>query len=157
MTKEIELKDGIVVIVDDDDYENVSNCKWYLLKNRDHMYAIGKVNGKFMYLHRFIMEPENGMVVDHINRSGLDCRKENMRVCTNSQNMMNSKSFNGKSHKYKGIEKHRNKWRARIAVSGKLMYLGSFETAKEAAEAYDKKAIETYGEYARTNKMEGLL
>ena len=98
------------------------------------------------------------MQVDHINGNTLDNRKENLRLCTNQQNAMHrGKTKNNKSG-YKGvrymkkkkgmINEHSKPWQAQIYLNQKQIYLGCYKTPEEAARAYDKKAIELFGEYA---------
>ena len=94
------------------------------------------------------------LMVDHINRNGLDNTRKNLRICTRSENLMNSKKpeLNSTS-KYKGVNKCGNSWRAEIRLNRKGFYLGKFKTEKEAALAYNKKAIELFGEFARLNEV----
>ena len=92
--KEISLTKGLVAIIDDEDFERVSRYKWVSLKNKRTVYASRssdlKGGKKTMYMHRFIMNPPSDMQVDHINGDGLDNRRVNLRVCTQSQNLKNS-------------------------------------------------------------------
>ena len=73
--------------VDDSDYELLSKYRW----NYTNGYAQGKVNGKLIGMHRFIMRTPKGMVTDHINHDTLDNRRANLRICTHAQNMANRK------------------------------------------------------------------
>jgi hypothetical protein len=92
--------------------------------------------------------------IDHINGDKTDNRIENLRNCTVQENNFNKESTGGKS-KYKGVylEKARNLWCASICASGKRSYLGRFKTEKEAALAYNVKAIELHGEFAYLNEV----
>jgi hypothetical protein len=94
------------------------------------------------------------MLVDHKDRNGLNNQKENLRICDYSKNAQNSKRnpIYGSSN-YKGVYlyKRTNKYRANIKLKGKRIYLGYFDSDKEAALAYNKKAIELFGEYACLN------
>jgi hypothetical protein len=104
-------------------------------------------------MHRLIMNPPEGMHVDHINGDGLDNRRENLRIVTPQQNCANSrKTIMGQS-RFKGVAwcAGANKWRAYIAVDRKQQHLGLFADEIAAAEAYDKRAKEVWGEYARLN------
>lgn len=155
MAKEIPLTQGYVAIVDDEDYELVSKYKWCLSggKYKRAVTSI-KSNGKniLVYMHRLIMNPPEGYVVDHINGDGLDNRRNNLRIATHRQNIINSKARIGTS-KFKGVfwDKSSNSWRARIRNSYKWIDLGHYDNEIEAAIAYDKRAYELWGEYARTN------
>ncbi len=147
----IELTQGMTAIVDDEDFERVSLHSWSYKKTG---YAEAKINGEKVYLHRFIMNAKKGDEVDHKRTGfpdhGLDCQKENLRFCTRSQNAANSEKKTGASG-YKGVEKVGIKWRASIRNNNKLIHLGMFWTPEDAARAYDKKAVELFGEFARTN------
>jgi hypothetical protein len=100
-----------------------------------------------MLMHRFIMSTPDGMDTDHKNGNTLDNRKANLRICTTSQNMMNTTKRNG-SNTYKGVYKTRyGTFNARI----KTMYLGTFVSEKDAAESYNQAAKKMFGEFAKLN------
>lgn len=158
--KEIELSRGMKSVIDDDDFERVSKFKWYARTNNgSKFYAAASIPGtksKKMYLHRFIMDAPKGLQVDHINGDTLDNRKENLRICTIQENLRNKKG----KREYKGAiyaGKGRNlkkPWSARISFEGRNLYLGHYETAEEAARAYDEAAKKYYGEFAKLNFTE---
>jgi hypothetical protein len=107
--------------------------------------------GKAVYLHKLCAGPHDGFEVDHVNHNKLDNRTENLRLATRQQNGAWRKHYNSG---LKGVRKHRHKWVARISIFGREKHLGSFETQEQAARAYDAAAVEAYGEFAYTNKME---
>ena len=122
---------------------------------------------KMIFLHILILERihgsrhtwPKGLVCDHINGDGTNNTKENLRRCTRAENGRNAKrNINNKSG-YKGVSYNTrlDKWVAQIAIDGRAIYLGSFNTPEEAARTYDEAAIEHHGEFARTNKDLGLL
>jgi hypothetical protein len=114
-------------------------------------YADGKK--KRIYLHRVIasrMGLGAGMV-DHINRNGMDCRRENLRTATKGQNMANGTKRRNNTSGFKGVVWSAGKWVARIKNDGKMYYLGRFVDAADAARAYDAKATEVHGEFACLN------
>src|ERR1700752_3556475 len=114
-------------------------------------YLIISINGVQSRLHKLIMNsPDN--VVDHKNGKLLDCRKENLRVCTQGNNVRNkSMSANNKSG-YKGVFLAQGKyWAASIVHNYKKIHLGYHQTPVLAAIAYNKKALELFGEFANLN------
>ena len=155
--KEIELTQGQVALVDDDMYHELIKWKWYAIwnKNTDSFYVarkipkIGIYPRKILRMHRFIMDAPDGMVVDHINHDTLDNRRENLRVCTNSQNMMNSRKYISNTSGYKGVcwVKKSGKWVARISINKKQTVLGYFTCPKEASKAYCAASRKYHGEY----------
>jgi hypothetical protein len=170
------------ILLDDKDYELVTNVpwSWYLrkfkYKDKEKWYGEAKLskNKVLKYkelfpdhyiapsgcimMHKFIMNAPKGMCVDHINHNGLDNRRENLRICTYSQNAQNKRKRVDSGTGYKGVYqysekyKHRKKFKAYIRPKGqKQIHLGSYLTAEEAARAYDKKAKELFGDYAQIN------
>lgn len=115
------------------------------------------VKGKQQLAHRLIFLYHHGYLpkyIDHINNDRLDNRIENLRECTNQQNGFNSNRGRGKS-RYKGVawSKGSRKWRAYINNHYKQLHLGLFTCEHEAAKAYNKKARELYGEFAKLNEI----
>jgi len=104
-------------------------------------------------MHRVILDAPMNMLVDHINGNGLDNRRENLRICTNTENLRNRGKDRDNTSGYKGvvIKKGEKKFRAQIRVNQKTIHLGSFSTPEEAARAYDDAAREYFGEFAWTN------
>lgn len=150
--KEISLTQGMVALVDDEDYEMVLQYKWSLVKGRNTYYAEQKRRVKYRHMHRFIMNTPKGMIVDHLDGNGLNNQKYNMRNCTYSQNNQNRMNRNSEKFGYQGVTRRgSNKFYAYIRYKTKLAHLGVYSTAEQAAEAYNKKAVELYKESARLN------
>jgi len=148
----IPLTRGRFTIVDAADYEWLGAHKWFASLRKHTFYACRNGGRTLLLMHRVIMEPPKGMVVDHINGNGLDNRRSNLRVCTNAQNVRNSRP-KGSTSRFKGVY-HREdmrKWCARIYHAGRQVHLGNFEDERQAARAYDRKALELFGEYAYLN------
>ena len=148
--REIPITKGMVAIVDDEDYEYLSKWKWYYSCG----YAKRKIwkNGiaRSMSMHRDILKPTRELHIDHINHNGLDNRKNNLRLCTQSQNMGNSIMRSDNTSGKRGViwNKGRHKWMAQINCGGKHFYLGLFVNMEDACNVYDKKAEELFGEYS---------
>jgi hypothetical protein len=158
--KQIELSQGLSTIVDDDDFDLLVGMRWHATKMgtkaRPLFYAvrnitIAKNKGRLELMHRVIMQAPKGMVVDHKNSNTLDNRKENLRLCTQGENMKNIRSGPNK-YGYRGISKTSpNTFVASIRVKAKAKYLGNFSSAEEAARAYDAAALNYFGEFAKLN------
>jgi hypothetical protein len=147
--KQIPVGDGLCAYVDAADYEWLSQWTWGLHNG----YASRYKNGKLVFMHREIMQPPKGKIVDHENHNKLDNTRTNLRVCTQQENMRNTGKRNGASSRFRGVSYSRRygKWRARIWFEGKCTDLGLFTDEVEAARAYDRKAVELFGEFARLN------
>ena len=151
--KMIELTWGKYAIVDAEDCDLLSSYKWCAVKKDQTWYAYTlTIEGKRLPMHRLIMDEPKGLFVDHRDHNGLNNRKSNLRLCTQSQNNMNIRPI-GKTSRYKGVcwHKRRNKFIARIQIDGKRIHIGCFDDEIDAAKAYDKKAKELFGEFAYLN------
>jgi len=147
--KEIQLTQGKVALVDDEDFEYLSQWKWYAYKSNSTFYVEREYIGKAIKMHRLLMNTPNGMLVDHIDHNGLNNQKSNLRNCTHGQNMQNRRPY-GKS-KYKGVIFSQNRFRAQITLGKRNLYLGRYKSEIEAAKAYDEVAKKHYGEFANLN------
>ena len=150
---QIPLSQGKFATVDDADLEWLSRSRWSVCKH-GCKYAVRRTrrDGKATTerMHRAIMDAPPGMQVDHINGDTLDNRRCNLRLCTNGQNKQNSRGSR-KSSPYKGVILSHGRWVASIRRNGRTIYLGQYGTPEDAARAYDSKARELFGEFARCN------
>jgi hypothetical protein len=161
--RRIPLTRGKYAIVDQDDFERLNKYKWQAGRSSRSgtFYAArstwDKVNKKkrTIKMHREILNPPHPLVVDHINHSGLDNRKANLRPATKSQNTINKpiKKRKGAHSKYLGVtwQKSINKWQAQIRAEGKHKVIGYFDDEITAAKAYDKAARKFHREFAVLN------
>lgn len=160
--KEIELSNGMVALVDDEDFDRVNQFSWHHDAGRAFRNVVKTTNKivsrKTQKMHRFILELSDPQIkVDHKNRNALDNRKENLRIATTSQNNANKEKYLGDcSSKYKGVyySKDRNKWMAYIRIDGKMKNLGRFSLEEDAALAYNRAALEAFGEFAVLNQLD---
>ena len=149
-------------LVDEENYEGLSNRTWHLDR---HNYAVTNakksdgVGRTSFYMHRMVLKPEPGLVTDHRNSNTLDNRRSNLRACRQSENTANR----GKGRKietssrFKGVwyRKDRDRWSAYIG-GGSLYrrnWLGCYATEEEAARAYNEAAKALYGEFAQLNDV----
>jgi hypothetical protein len=155
--KIIPLTNNEFTIVDDENFDRFSKYKWHLDKRGRRLYAkrdiVIEEKRTTIYMHQEIIIVPNGLEIDHKNSNGLDNRKENLRICNRTQNNGNRRKRLNCSSKYKGVSWNngKKKWQSAITVYGKTMYLGRFNDEIKAAEVYDDKAIEIFGEFSRLN------
>lgn len=156
--KTIPLSKNRNAIVDDSDYELLNGYKWccdsknYAMRSEKRS-ETGRQKRSVVYMHRVIMKAKKGVQVDHINGDSLDNRKTNLRLASHSENMRNRKLQKNNTTGYKGVwyNKKRQKYIATIKTNGQSRTIKSADTALEAAEAYNKRALELYGDFARLN------
>jgi len=157
--RKIWLTQCKLTIVSPEDFETLNSHKWHVTGCDKNFYAIrylGQINGKkkFISMHRFIMHPPTGLVVDHVDGVGLNNTRTNLRIATIAQNTYNCrKTYRKTRSQYKGVcyDTHRNIFRADIRYKCKRRFLGHFDNETDAAKAYDKAAIELFGDYANLN------
>ena len=154
--KRIKLTKGQFALVDNEDFDKLNQWKWQIQNDRRTFYArtrqrIGKKRPSFR-MHRVIMKAKKGQQIDHRDGNGLNNQKSNLRFCTRSQNHMNEGPRGGTS-KFKGVSWHKRikKWTCQIKSSQRQRHIGYFDNEIEAAKAYDRAAIELFGEFARPN------
>ncbi len=142
-------------LIDDDVYQKIKHKKWFV---NNKGYAAARVDGKYALLHRYILGlgADDKCFVDHINCNRLDNRLSNLRTCTFTENIRNKPVYKNNVSGFKGVNRRINSdgslsFRARIRCDKKLIQLGTYRTALEAALAYDAKALELFGEFAHLN------
>ncbi|MCL2925329.1 MAG: hypothetical protein MGF17_12115 [Trichodesmium sp. MAG_R04] len=152
MSKKILITRGQIVIVDEQDYQELSQHKWYLIDGFAARTIKKNDKRTTIYMHRVIMDAPMGISVYHINHNKLDNQRENLRLVKGSARMHRRPSVKHSS-KYRGVYwcKDKCKWIAEIKVYKKQIRLGRFEVEKDAAVAYDEAARKYYGSLARTN------
>jgi len=159
--KEIKLTQGKVALVDDDMFDFLNQWRWHYVKPKDSRtgYAARTVGPKYhtkmIYMHTLIMHTPSGMEVDHNDHNGCNNQRYNLRNCTSSQNKMNGILPRTNTSGYKGVswDKRYHTWYAHIKINGKNIFLGNFDNPRDAARAYNEKAIELFGEFAQLNDV----
>lgn len=151
---------GKITYIDDDKIHLIEGYNLGLkISGLTHYVSINK-GRQIEKLHRFILMSEGfdlrGWQVDHKDRNGLNNVRDNLRICTSSQNCINisirSNNFSG----YKGVSwnKKMRKWSASITYHRIKMHLGYFNDVKDAANAYNKAALNLFKQFAWLNPIE---
>lgn len=177
MTKTIPLSQGKVALVDDQDFEWLSQFRWcywgtYAMRyERNREKSDQQAKRRPIQMHRAIlrkMHPRriDGLMSDHISGDRLDNRRCNLRVCTPVQNSQNRIGKRKSYTAYKGVfpvnadyrgirrrSKTRKPWVTVIVVNGEIKRFGPFVSDTEAALAYNTEALEHFGEFAQLNEM----
>ena len=147
-------RQGNSCLIDKEDYEKISQGYWS--KYQDSNYFCSCIQGIKYWLHRYIVNAEEGQYVDHINNNFNDYRKKNLRLCNNAENNRNRGLQKNNTSGYPGVgwAKREQKWRVRIKIDGKEKHLGYFDSIDDAIKT--KKAAEEkyFGEYSYENSQQ---
>jgi|WetSurMetagenome_2_1015567.scaffolds.fasta_scaffold51455_5 hypothetical protein len=151
---------GYEIQIDHDELWRLQEHSYCVHKRKTHFYIRRGGNPPY-YLHREIMDTPKGMVCDHINGDTFDCRKKNLRNCTDFENYKNyPKPITNKSG-YKGVHcdnrLKKNKWIAQISINNHNTYIGSFSTPELAYKAYLKESKKYHGCFARKEITRNVL
>lgn len=146
-----------VALVSVEDVPVLWSRRWQLRFQRGKAYL--RYNQKVdrvqtvVFLHREILCPGSDVQVDHRNRNGLDNRRHNLRPTDQTHNNGNAIKRAGCTSIFKGVawDKRAGKWVAYINVEGRRTQIGLFWDEAEAARAYDRRAVEVFGAFARLN------
>lgn len=138
---------GVSVLVDEEDFDKYGQMGWYL---SDTGYAVIRkiIDGKkkTLRLHRLITNCPDGLVVDHLNGNPLDCRKSNLRVCTQAENSKNHHGTKGYCY-----DKTKKKW----VVHYRKKFYGRYKTEEEAKRAY--QLAKSGQEYQKARRKYNVL
>lgn len=154
--KHIDVGRGLYALVDDCDYPELSKYRWRAIKMKRTFYPFKSENGKQISMHRHLLGlKKRSDFCDHIDGNGLNNQRSNLRVCTVQENNQNKQGYKNNKEGFKGVKSaSKKKYMARITHFGKIFYLGTFDCPKKAALAYNEKAKELHGEFARLNQVE---
>lgn len=157
--KTIILKEGFEAYVDDEDYNTISTINWLLMKCKrkgiifyyayNYYLDSNKKTNRF-YLHHLILgKPKKGEVYWFKDGNRLNCQKENLEIISKSRKIHNNYRQNiGQNTLYRGVYVY---YVAKIRVNNKLKIIGCFDNEQDAAKAYNKRAIELFGDQAAIN------
>lgn len=157
----IPLSQEMFALVDEADHERVNQKIWTALRNETVTYAVFRdwPSKKIIFLHRWLLGlrsvREDGVLVDHKNSNGLDCRRDNLRICSKTENNRHARKWRSPTaSKFKGVffdARYRFPWGTQITRNGKRVFLERFQTENEAALAYNAAADRLFGEFAVFN------
>ncbi len=158
----VGLTKGRVALFDADAVPVVSRYRWLTLGSKPayHYAAVLRDGRLHQQMHRLLLglSPTDKRVADHINGDTLDNRSANLRACTRGENLQNSKIRSNNRSGFKGVfALPSGTFSATVCKDGQSTYLGTFETAQEAAAEYDAAALSLHGAFARTNASMGLI
>lgn len=162
--KKIELTKGYFALVDNKDFEYLNKWSWHAKVAKRTVYARRdfKKNKKKLniWMHREILKlTDRDQNVDHIDSNGLNNQKNNLRVCTNSQNSQNMRKHSDNLSGYKGVHfmKSHKLWVAQLTFNYKRVLFSYHKTKEEAALAYNQAALKYHGPYAKLNVINGSI
>lgn len=161
--KQIPLTQGKVALVDDADYDRLMAMgKWHYTAQgyaaRSYGYkreSDGRRSNKTILMHRMVSNASEGMDTDHIDNDKLNNQRNNLRVCTRSENKQNCGKRCNNTSGYKGVSwsKSKKRWQVFIWIKYKQINLGIFTDKIEAAKVYNEAALKYHGEFARLNEI----
>lgn len=157
MTKKIPLTQDQFALVDDEDFDRINKSLWYAVFNPDigNYYAVRTVwkSRNTILMHKEIIPSKKGQHIDHIDGDTLNNQKGNLRPASPSQNHGNSRRYSTNTSGYKGVSwiTEKGRWRASMTYNYKTIHIGYYLDKEDAARAYDKRASELFGDFARLN------
>jgi hypothetical protein len=161
--KTIKLTKNKLALVDDEDFKYLSRWKWcvtnigYAVRSCPTYQRRNAKTTQHILMHREILKAGSGQLVDHINMNKLDNRRQNLRLCTQSENLRHRHKSKARIYtsQYKGVsfDKSRGKYEAYITINLKKLHLGRFNSEQEAAHAYNKASSKHYKEFVILNNI----
>ena len=138
--RKIKLTQGYKTMVDDEWYDYLNQWRWYVLdctptiKYAVRQVRVGKYKQKVIRMHRVVSMCPTHLLVDHINRDGLDNRAKNLKPCTQVENQINRKLSSNNKSGFNGVHwnKREKRWLSEVSSSGKKLTLGGFKDKKLA-------------------------
>ncbi len=159
--KEIQLTQGKVALVDDEDFEYLSQWKWCAARHGRIFYAVSRIliSGKLsgIAMHRLVLGlKDRNILCDHADGNGLNNQRYNLRKADYRQNGRNRAKGDGTSSLFKGVSwcSTRKKWAVSIMASDRRIFLGYGKSEVDAAVMYNAAALKHFGEFAKLNTIE---
>ena len=153
----LTLTKGYTAVIDAADFDKVGHMPWFA--NTGHnahlVYARGNRNtpeGQItLHLHRYLLDAPDDKLVDHIDGNPLNNRRSNLRLTDHVGNARNRRMRRTNKAGLKGVKKcpYTGRYGARIFFRKKTIWLGTFDTAAQAHEAYKQAATGLFGEFSR--------
>ena len=135
--------------IDIEDYDKVKKYCWSI---NSAGYPVARCHEKDMpiFMHRLILDVKKGYIVDHKNHNTLDNRKENLRICTQYENMANQKPSSRNTSGHKGVywNKDKNKWNVKIGYKNKNINVGYYKDINDAIKARQEAEEKYFGEFS---------
>lgn len=163
--KLIPLTQGKFAMVDDSDFDSLSEFKWHYAEDKKsgksgYAKRRSKNKGPWIWMHKVVAGVGRHEKADHIDGDKLNNQSHNFRKATHAQNNYN-RNIEGKrnSSGFKGVSwfPPARKFRARIKINRKEIHIGLFNNPKVAAGIYDDYAVYLFGDFAKTNRKLGLI
>lgn len=135
------------ILIDKNDYEKISKHSWCISKTG---YAVSNIDHKVTKMHRYILGLSNPkIIVDHINHNKLDNRRKNLRLCSDFENSRNTTVSKNNKLGHLGISLTKTgKYRARLMLNRKEIWLGSYHKIEDAIKAREEGEKKYFGKYA---------
>lgn len=146
---------GILVTIDEADFELVSRYKWSphgAKRGTPYAHSHDSISGKRIFLHTLLMNTPKGMVVDHIDGNPLNNSRANLRLCTQAENSRNTRKSKNNRTGIKGvcIDPQSGTYMVRCGRET----IGRFRSLRDATSAYNIAASRKFGEFAKLNEYE---
>lgn len=152
-TMSVPLGRGLTALIDTADRALVEHWRWTSSMVGRRIYAVHRAGAASVPMHRVLMGAPDELDVDHIDGNGLNNCRSNLRLATRSENMANVPVRRSNTSGFTGVSRHSvsGRWRATIKQDGRQVHIGFFDTPEDAARAYDARAREVFGAFARLN------
>jgi len=142
---------GTPIEVDEADFDWLNQRQWSTFTTHDLTYARDDKPSPAVYIHRLIVGAVKGEYVDHINRNGLDNRRENLRIVSQGVNIANAKMASNNTSGFKGVTRFRNGWMVQIKFHQRHLSSNVIKDIREAALLRDELARRLFGDIVYLN------